>query len=430
MADAELTLVIETQKGIAVRRIPTASPLPPHIGSGRAAEDATQDAATVWGLPDFLYHAEIHRVGAGTREVGDRLLVVGDLGLVVQVKSRELPGADESKEHRWLEKHSARGVRQAHGTIRRLRARATTLTNARGRSIEVDGTAIRWIAVVVIDHAAPPDGFTPDVSNQPNPTVVLLRRDWEFLFDQLKSTYWVASYFERVAAEGAIALGEEPLRYYDLAQADEAARPRPVPKTLLGKHGRSEHAPLLPYAPTGATDERPFVLLRAIVEDIARAGLSGPIDEGGRLKALAALDRLPVSAREDIGRFLVEATDFVSSPPKGQTVWRQRRFVSEALPPPLQLGFAACSHEWDDMIRDVFSWWLQLRHYEIAEALGGVHDLTSVGVLLTPRSTRRYWPWDTSLLFVSGDLKLDEERLAAYRTMWPLEKGQETAAGL
>jgi len=50
---------------------------------------------------------------------------------------------------------------------------------------------------------------------------VLLRRDWEFVFEQLKSTSAVIAYFDRVAGE-TVTLGNEFVRYYDLAQADAA----------------------------------------------------------------------------------------------------------------------------------------------------------------------------------------------------------------
>jgi len=70
-----LTLVIETDAGIAVRRIPNASPLPVGEIQGYAAEDAVRDAAATWGMPDFVFLPEQQRVGAGVRELGDGLLL-------------------------------------------------------------------------------------------------------------------------------------------------------------------------------------------------------------------------------------------------------------------------------------------------------------------------------------------------------------------
>lgn len=186
-------LIIETPTGVLVRSVPMASPLSAATG-GTAAEGATHDAAALWGLPDFVYAAAVVRVGSGSREVGDRLLIVGDAGAVVQVKRRVGATADRARERQWVMKHSRAGLRQAHGTIRRLASGRVRMTNGRDRAIEVDGGAIHWIAVVVIDHPEPPDGATPIVEDEPNPSVVLLRRDWEFLFVQLKSTLGVIGY--------------------------------------------------------------------------------------------------------------------------------------------------------------------------------------------------------------------------------------------
>jgi hypothetical protein len=76
---AELTLLVETPRGVMERRVPSASPLRSDLRHGDAAEAATHDAAAVWGLPDFVYLPEIRRVGSGTRELGDGFIIVGDL---------------------------------------------------------------------------------------------------------------------------------------------------------------------------------------------------------------------------------------------------------------------------------------------------------------------------------------------------------------
>lgn len=72
-----LTLIVETAAGILMRRVPNSSPLPPDREQGKAAEGAIQDAAALWGLPDFTYRGQVVRVGSGVRELGDGLLVVG-----------------------------------------------------------------------------------------------------------------------------------------------------------------------------------------------------------------------------------------------------------------------------------------------------------------------------------------------------------------
>ena len=78
----DLTLILETPLGVVLHRIPTASPLRPDLLQGTAAEEATQDAAALWGLPDFVFHAQVLSGTQASREIGDRLVIVGDLGLV------------------------------------------------------------------------------------------------------------------------------------------------------------------------------------------------------------------------------------------------------------------------------------------------------------------------------------------------------------
>jgi len=68
----------------------------------------------------------------------------------------------------------------------------------------------------------------------------------------------------------------------------------------------------------------PHLLVRTIFEDIAVGGLQGTTSERDRLRTLSALDRLYVSTRHEIGRFSLEAMEYVSSPAEGETVWRQR----------------------------------------------------------------------------------------------------------
>jgi hypothetical protein len=86
------------------------------------------------------------------------------------------------------------------------------LENLRGRQITVDGELLQWVAVVVVDHPSPPRRYTPELSNSKLPVVVLLRRDWELLFEHLPSTHAVVGYIERVVAEEAVPLSEEPAR--------------------------------------------------------------------------------------------------------------------------------------------------------------------------------------------------------------------------
>ncbi len=49
------------------------------------------------------------------------------------------------------------------------------------------------------------------------PSIALTRRDRDFVFNQLRSTIAVLDCIYRAAKELAVPLGEEPVRYYELA---------------------------------------------------------------------------------------------------------------------------------------------------------------------------------------------------------------------
>lgn len=417
--DAELTLFIETDAGTMLRTIPRASPLRDDMDRGGAAEAATHDAAAVWGLPDFVYRAELRRVGSGSREIGDRLLLVGSVGVVVQVKCRHKASADPDKERRWFDKNVKKALAQANGTIRGLKNASARLTSARGRSIEIDGNTLRWIAVIVLEHPDAPIGIIPAIGESANPAVAILRRDWEFLFEQLKSTHAVCGYFERVASE-AVELGQEPVRYFQLALADEQAPPGPLDPALLGAEGRSVSSPLLPLVPAASDDEQAHRLVRSIFEDIATSGLR-QVDETDRVRALAELDRLPVSDRAEIGKLLINSLAAVMKTPAGTTEWRLRRMVGGmGGEQTVQLAFGACS-AFSPEHQAAFNAWVQLRHYEVQQVIDDGAGLTTVGVLLTPRPDGQR-PWDTTLAAVSGDLQLTPEELSLYREVWSTDE--------
>jgi hypothetical protein len=327
MSQAPITMIIETAFGVLVRDVPGASPLPPDLSGGEASEDATH-AAAVLCMPDFVFRAKVLRKGSASREVGDRLLVVGELGVVVQVKRREGELGDEDEERSWLEKSAKKALRQGHGTIRTLRSGPLRLTNHRGREIEVDGNDLRWLAVAVLDHPDPPLGVTPNAEAGPDSAVVLLRRDWEFLFTQLKSSHALGEYLERVVGE-SWELGAEPSRYFQLANADAHASRQPIDVEVLGAGARVVGGPLLPIDPAGSgEDEMPLLFLRSLYEDIAVASSLDVMTEENRLHVLAELDRLGVAQRVGIAEFLLNAMGGAATDAAAErVVWRQRQYV-------------------------------------------------------------------------------------------------------
>ena len=72
-----------------------------------------------------------------------------------------------------------------------------------------------------------------------------------------------------------VRLGDEPVRYYELAAADAAARPAELDPRLQRFGPNSWSAPQLPQAPAGHGDDRHHVLVRAVLEGYANlAGTS------------------------------------------------------------------------------------------------------------------------------------------------------------
>ena len=297
-----------------------------------------------------------------------------------------------------------------------MAGRVFELANARGRNVLIDGSKYRWIVAVVIEHASPPAGVVPGVACAKHPSVVLLRRDWEFLFEQLKSTNAVAGYVARVAGED-LALGEEPARYYDLALADADAVPMRLDPAVLGP-GRAVSTPLLPLAPAGVEDRPAHEIVRIVLEEIATTRLTSS-DEGDRLRMLAELDRLPVGHRAEVGRFLLAAMDEVTRAPRDGVLWRLRSLKGDT--GQAHLGFGVCSHPHTSDLQEAFGWWAQLRHHDLLNARGADDQLTTVAVLLTPPASGRD-RWDTTSVAVSGRTSFTHDDLTALRTVWPTPK--------
>lgn len=407
-----LTLVVETAEGHYLRRVPDATPLLAGVDRGPAAEEATRSAVAHWGLPDLVYRPVVRRVGSGGRELGDAILLVGRRAVVIQVKSRQVDSGDATREAAWMGKAVAKALRQAQGTIRALRETPHALVNLRGREVTIDGAGLDWLAVVVIDHPDEPRGVILGDLPDDVPIVVLLRRDWEFLFDQLRSTHAVVQYLFRVTAEDPVPLGDEPVRYYELAQADAEAPPGELTQALKSM-GRVVSVPILPLQPAGRDEDRAHLLLRVVMEDIANCPI-GSAPEAVRVQVLAEIDSLAVSQRADLGRHLLASLRDVRHAREGHSAWRLRSVRPTSTGTP-HLIFAVCGH-FDERVRYAFHGFVQVRHYDVAEALGDLDGLTTIAVLLTPRRDGLR-PWNTTMVRAQGDLGLDGAELAELRRL-------------
>lgn len=284
------------------------------------------------------------------------------------------------------------------------------MTNGRGRTITIEGARIRWTGVVIIDHPSPPADCRVQVPSGRIPVVALLRRDWEFLFNQLRSTQAVIGYLERVEGPAPV-LGEEPGRYYELAASDAATPPAEIDPEALGG-GVVRSAPVLPAAPAGSDGDEAHGMVRIMCEDIAVTRLEHR-SEADRLQALAAIDSLPVGHRTDLGRFLLDGLHAARQAGPDTTSWKLRTFRSTTRVP--QLGFGVCS-AFTELTQQAFNSWLLLRHHERQDFKEHA-DAVSVGVLLTPR-TDGLRDWDTTMAAVTGDPGLSEEELQQYQKLW------------
>jgi hypothetical protein len=400
-----LEILVETDHGTFVRRVRPAAAL---LGafSGRDVEDVTRSSAARWGLPDLVFRPGSARRGHGSRELGDAILFAGHQAVSVQIKARMAPSADEARERRWLDKKIAEATRQAEGTIRSLtRHTSVELTNERGHSIAWDPRAVAWTTVVVLDHPGM-EGYIPD-----SPTTVLLRREWDFLFEQLKSTYAVVGYLHRIKGDDPVELGLEAVRYYDLAGADAAAPREPGDPRLSEVYSSSVSLPNLPLEPAGHGEARLHALVRVIQEDLALIEAADPTQ---RVKMLAAIDGIPVQYRGELASTLLEWFDRAQEVEPGTTRWQFRGMPFTGRPYVL-IGVASRPH--DEAIGFHFHWFVALRHQQLLERIPERVDVPSVGVLLTPRGDRSR-PWDTTCVFTTGLIDFDPEERAQLEELW------------
>lgn len=337
--DGSYTLLRFENGQVVGREIQEATPPEPSKPLGTGTELAALDAAARWGLPDFVFHPLTIPKGSGFREIGDGTLVSGSRGITLQVKARDGATQNVEREARWLQKKAGEGLRQAYGTIRMLAEYDLTLTNLRDRDVPLPGVEIEWAPVVILDHPNPPAGVTPEREPELK-GLILTRRDWEFLWDQLRSVAAVIEYAHRVADDDRIELGTEVARYYDLADRDERATPTPMEPWMVEVGATQISGPTLPRDPANTTDTVGHSVFRQILSDIAATDFGG--DEPTRLEVLSLIDQSWVGHRAELGRTLLRRIDYCALAP-ADTLRAQHRitFVDGGQ---LQLSFSVYSH--------------------------------------------------------------------------------------
>ncbi len=408
--DGALAILVRVGGESYLRNVPSATRRPIGRDQGPGAEDATLSAASLWGLPDFVLRPQTIRKGNATRELGDGTIICGNRGLAIQVKSRVSPTADSEKEARWISKKAAEAIRQARGSIRSTKVGAV-FTNARGRQVKIQDPEIAWVAVAILDHDGPPE-VCLELDDLAPRAVVLLRRDWEFLFDQLRSTTAVVAYVHRISVEPAATLGAEPARYFELAIYDSEAPAGELAEWMQGLGGVRYSTPLLPMTPVGVDDQLGLQVFRVILEDTALSPFEWP--ESDRLALLGAIDRIAAAEREALGRLLLDRLrETVRDSKSAAGVhWKFRRFLIEE--PKLQIAFAVCSAGGQE-IQHALSSYVQLRHADLVAAVGD--QVMTLAIVLTPRTDGRRL-WDTTCAAMRGAFSLDPEDRAVFEQLW------------
>ncbi|WP_433894211.1 hypothetical protein [Streptomyces sp. CA-111067] len=412
-AYSDLILVVETANGPYVRQIPSALPLPADMEHGRAAETAAHSAAATWGMPDFVYRNAHVSKGSGTRELGDLLLLAGHRGAVVQVKARTIAPKGDDQERFWIQKVAAKAMKQAKGTVRQLRLLPAEMSNGRGRILTVDGNAYEWIAVFLLDHNQVPAGTVASWEPVGMPALALTRRDWDFLFDHLRSMTAVLDYLFRSAAAPTTALGDEPLRYYEFAAADAMTPPADIDTHLVQPGDVTRSIPPLPQAPVDDGKTRAHLVVRMVMEHIATLDLPDHAAESDRLTVLSDLDQLPPGVRAEWGQLLLDMLDDVSGILDGLR-WRCRRQLNADATRQI---LWTCWNQFDSNTEALFASFVMLRHHEIATRIGRADELATVGVLLTPHYGGRR-PWNTTMIRTHGRSNLTSEQVAELDRLW------------
>ena len=199
-------------------------------------EKQIKDTAAWLGVADFVYSARPLRKGNALREAsGDGLLIVGERGAILQVKSRDPKKArldSPSRTILWVQKQARKARDQGLGAKREIarrrslgdpvivspvRAAALSDDSRRRYEFEITGYTQGWPIIVVLDHPACPEldlGFERGI-------VWLLSTDWKELHYRIRSISGLLEYCERIMLDSHhVCLGREIDRYAAMRAAD------------------------------------------------------------------------------------------------------------------------------------------------------------------------------------------------------------------
>jgi hypothetical protein len=260
--------------------------------------------------------------------------------------------------------------------------------------------------VVVLDHEGL-ESYVPQKG-----AIVMILGDWNFLFDQLKSTSAILNYLNRIWAEDPISLGMEAVRYYSFAAADAIAQPSDIPEALRIKGSVLLSGPILPQAPAANDGLRGHSVIRMICEDISNLE-TDVWTEQGRLEILEVLDSVPVSSRTEHGEKVLKWLDEVRSVDGSYTKIHARHLLSRTGP---HIMLAVSNLSGDDKA-EMFASYVSLRREQLLQRHPDLERVYSVGILLTPSENPDIF-WGISFAVATGGHVLTAEDIASLETIW------------
>ncbi|MGD9998362.1 MAG: hypothetical protein AB7N61_13210 [Acidimicrobiia bacterium] len=288
------------------------------------------------------------------------------------------------------------------------------MTSLRGTPHRVVADAYRWLCVVIIDHENPPVGLVPTCDAK-DPTIALLKSDWDFLFNHLRSTYAVVRYLRHVVQFEPVALGTEWIRYGQIAFEASLESSSSLDKRLLVKGAVKYHSPLLSLTAAMDDDASSQMFYRMLLEEVAVKMLADPVlADGPRLDVLSRLDALPVSMRSAVARYVFDSIcELTKTAPHDGVKWLTRTIRGTA--DGTQLLYGACSEHFGGY--DLFLQnWLVVRHHDLRALVGPTSCVATVALVLTPRRDGSR-PWDVTVCSVAGDIELDPAAAQATRDL-------------
>lgn len=184
---------------------------------GQVVEEYARRIAAGLGVPDFVYRPVVSVRGKRRREISDGLLVVGESGLILQVKSRAADiGYEDTPERAasWCQKEFSAAQRQGDGTRRELAASEVRVQSLRGYERVLPASS-DWPVVVILDHPLDPPLHLVGSRG----TLVISLNDWLVLHQVIRSTASVIEYVRAaLASDIDVPLGGEGTRYSQLVE--------------------------------------------------------------------------------------------------------------------------------------------------------------------------------------------------------------------